>query len=665
MKNISFLFLLFCAHEILAQQVTPEIVQELKKVSGPSCSSDGKYTVYELRQSNIKENKGQTDIYLLNNSTGDITLFAGGDGDQSSPKWKPNAKYVIGYFDNDKFIEKNVENGETVAFEHQLGDIDNFSYAPDGKHISYTKEVKVDIMAQDLYPDLPKANAKIYDGLMYRHWTTWEDGLRSHVFVADYPAFKNEVDIMNAQPFDSPLKPHGGADQIAWSTDGQSIAYTCKKKYGTAAAYSTNSDIYLYNINTFKTENLSEDNVGYDTHPIFSPDGKNIAWLSMKEDGNESDKNRIIVMNLSTREKRDITENIDLSVDDIKWNAYSNAVFFQCPKEATRQLFIVDIASKKLEQITNGMHDYTGFDIAGASLIAIRNSMMQPHEIFSVSLNNKAQKQLTFHNKEVWSKLDIGSVEKRWIKTTDGKQMLTWVAYPPNFDKNKKYPTLLYCQGGPQSVVSQFFSYRWNVATMVANGYVVILPNRRGLPSFGQAWNDAITGDYGGQAMQDLLSAFDEVSKEPFVDKSRCGAVGASFGGYTVYWLMGNHQKRFKSFIAHCGIFNMESMYGETEEMFFVQHDNEGAPWDTPKPKNYNFSPHLFVKNWDTPLLVIHNEKDFRVPLSQGMNAFTAAQKMNIKSRFLYFSDEGHWVTKPQNGVLWSREFFRWLKETL
>lgn len=665
MKYITFSVVLFYIHTLFAQQITPELVQELKKVSNPICSRDGKYTIYELRQNNIKENTGQTDIYLLNNNSGETTLFAGGAGNQFSPNWKPNTTNIIGYFDENKFIEKNIETGDTKVFEHKLGDIDNFQYAPDGKHISFTKEVKVDVTAQDIYPDLPKANAKIYDGLMYRHWTTWEDGLRNHVFIAEYPSFSNEIDIMQAQPFDSPLKPHGGIEQIAWSIDGQNLAYTCKKKYGTAAAYSTNSDIYVYNINTYKTENISENNLGYDTHPIFSPDGKHVAWLSMKEEGNESDKNRIIVMNIATREKEDITLNIDLSIDDIKWNIYSNAIFFQCAIEATRQLFIIDIKTKKLEQLTNGMHDYTSFDIAGTSLISIRNSMMQPHEIFSVNLTSKAQKQRTFHNKDVWSKLELGSVEKRWIKTTDGKQMLTWVAFPPNFDKTKKYPTLLYCQGGPQSVVSQFFSYRWNVATMVANGYIVILPNRRGLPSFGQAWNDAITGDYGGQAMLDLLSAFDEVSKEPYVDKAHCGAVGASFGGFTVYWLMGNHQKRFKTFIAHCGIFNMESMYGETEEMFFVQHDNKGAPWDTPKPVNYSFSPHLFVKNWDTPLLVIHNEKDFRVPLSQGMGAFTAAQKMNIKSRFLYFSDEGHWVTKPQNGVLWSREFFRWLKETI
>lgn len=662
-----FLFFLLSCQFIFAQQkqLTPEIVWQLKRVSSPAISPDGKLTVYNLRDFNVAENNGQSDIYLLNNETDKSTLLIGGEGNQTDAFWKPNDKNILVYNNNGKLTELNITTNESKVVNPNIDELENIKISPNGKKVAYTREVKVDITAQDIYPDMPKANAKIYDGLMMRHWTTWEDGMRSHLFVADYPSFANATDVMPSQPFDTPLKPHGGSEQICWSPDSRTIAYTCKKKHGTAYAMSTNSDIYLYEIESFKTYNLTEGMQGYDVNPTYSSDAKYIAWLSMEKDGYEADKNRLFVYDFEKNKRINITEKLDMSCEDIHWSNDNKSIYFQTAYNGTHQLFSIDLATQKMNQLTEGMYDYGAFDVSGNNIIAVRNSMMQPHELYSVNTKTKEQKQVTFANDELWKSVALGRVEKRFIRTSDGKQMLTWVAFPPNFDKTKKYPTLLFCQGGPQSVVSQFFSYRWNVATMTAQGYIVVMPNRRGLPSFGQKWNDDIRGQYGAQAMTDLLTAIDEVSKEPYVDKERRAAVGASFGGYSVYWLMGNHKKRFKSFIAHCGIYNMESMYGETEEMFFTHHDNEGAPWDSPKPSNYQFSPHLFTQNWDTPILVIHNEKDFRVPLSQGLGAFTAAQVKGIKSRFLYFSDEGHWVTKPQNSIVWSREFYRWLRETL
>lgn len=470
---------------------------------------------------------------------------------------------------------------------------------------------------------------------------------------------------MQGELYDAPVKPDGGCEQIAWSPDGNKLCYTCKKQKGKEYALSTNSDIYLYDLNTKKTSNLSEGNPGYDMDPVFSPKGDMLVWKSMATAGYESDKDRIMIYNFATSSRTDYSANFDQSSASFQWSADGSSLYFISGINATYQVYSMSLADKTIKQITKGAHNYTALLVKNNTIIGAKMSMSMPTEIFKIDQASGVQTQLSFINKPILSKISMGKVEEKWVSTTDNKQMLVWVIYPPNFDAKKKYPALLYCQGGPQSAVSQFFSYRWNFQMMAANDYIVVAPNRRGLPTFGQAWNDQIAGDYGGQNMQDYLSAIDEISKQAYVDPARLGAVGASYGGYSVYWLAGHHQKRFKAFIAHCGMFNLESQFAETEEFFFVNHDLGGPYWQDPKPKSYDYSPHLFVKNWDTPIMIITGGKDFRIPYTESFQAFNAAQLKGIPSKLLFFPEESHFVLKPQNSILWQREFFGWLDKYL
>ena len=671
-------FLTLASAGFAQNKLTPELLWKLGRVGDAVLSPDGKTVVYTVRNFNLSGNNGNTDMYTVAVTGGEPKLIAGSADNESSPAWSADSKKI--YFLNDKGGANNLWciNADGTG-EKQItttaDDISCFGISKAGNRIWMAKEVKVDKTTQDLYPDLPKATGKIYDDLMYRHWTEWEDGSYSHVFIAD---FKNDgvgelKDIQKGERFDTPMKPNGGGEQIAWSADGNKIAYTCKKLAGKDYAVSTNSDIYLYDVATGKTENISASNEGYDKSPAFSPDGSRMMWLSMQTPTYEADRNRIMIYDFATKKTMEATAGFDYTVDGAKWAPDGHRIYFISGINATDQLWVYDgrlSSYPPIRQITSDIGDYTSFSVSDnksdPTIIATMMSISAPTEIFRVDVKTGTSKQITYTNKNVLSTVKMGKVEKRMIKATDGKEILTWVIYPPDFDASKKYPTLLYCQGGPQSTVSQFFSYRWNFQLMAANGYIVVAPNRRGLPSFGTAWNREISGDWGGQCMRDYLSAIDEVSKEPFVNKDRLGAVGASFGGYSVYWLAGHHQKRFKTFISHCGVYNLESMYGTTEEVWFPDFDLGGSFWQTPKPKSYTqFSPVDFVQNWDTPILVIHNEKDFRVPLGQGMEAYTAARLQNIPARFLYFPDEGHWVNKPQNSVMWQRVFFGWLDKYL
>jgi dipeptidyl aminopeptidase/acylaminoacyl peptidase len=470
---------------------------------------------------------------------------------------------------------------------------------------------------------------------------------------------------MKDERFESPIPNNGGLEQISFSPDGNFIAYTSKKKIGKEFAESTNSDIYLYDIKNKTTKNLSAANMGYDIDPIFSPDGNSLIWASMATDGFESDLRRIFSYDLKTGVTTNYSTNFGESASDFIFSNDGKMLYFLSGIKATYQIFELNLATIQFRQITQGRHDYTSISLKNNILIGTKESMEKPADIYRIDLKTGKETQLTFINDEKLKDVASITVEERWVATTDGKQMLVWVILPPNFDPNKKYPAFLYCQGGPQSAVSQFFSYRWNFQMMASRGYVVVAPNRRGLPTFGKEWNDQISLDYGGQNMKDYLAAIDNVAKEPYVDETRLGCVGASYGGFSVYWLAGNHNKRFKAFIAHCGMFNLESFYGSTEEIFFVNHDLGGAYWNDPTPNSYAFSPHLFVKNWDTPMLVIHGGKDFRIPYSEGMQAFNVAQLQGIPSRFLFFPEETHFVLKPQNAILWHREFMGWLDKWL
>ncbi len=683
MKKIIYLFLFIASYTFAQEKLTPEMLWKLGRVNNPQVSPDAKTVIYEVKKYDLATNKGTNYIYSMAPAGGTPVQLSDESTNAFNVKWRPDGKkinFLSAINGEVQLFEINPDGSAKTQITFVKGGIGSYKYAPNITMLAYSADVKLDRTVAEQYADLPLVQARIIDGLLYRHWDAWHDYSYSHIFIApcaDGKIIGDATDIMKEEKCDAPLQPFGGDEQYSLSPDGKRIAYTCKKMNGTPEAVSTNSDIYIYNVDTKYTQNITEQNSGYDQDPQFANDGKKIGWLSMKRIGYESDKNRMMVYYFADKKLIDVTEKFDYPVDAFQWaGLLSNQLYFIAQYQATKNIFTAEEKVKKtgavysdVEEVTKGDHDYIALSVSTPDkktfvMVGAKQTMSMPTELYNIT-NKGVESQISFTNKELWSTVQMGRVEKRMIPTTDGKQMLTWIIYPPNFNPQKRYPTLLYCQGGPQSMVSQFFSYRWNFQLMANNGYIVVAPNRRGLPGFGSEWNDAIIGDYGGQCMRDYLSAIDEVSKDNFVAKDKRGAVGASFGGYSVYWLAGNHQKRFKAFVAHCGMFNQESWYGSTEEMWFANNDNKGSYWSVPRPKNYDQSPHKFVQNWDAPILVIHNEKDFRVPVTQGMEAFTAAQLKGLQSRFLYFPDENHWVSKPQNAVLWQRVYFEWLDNWL
>lgn len=651
------------------QRLTPELLWKIGRASLDGVSPDGRSAVYGVQRFDLKTNKSSRILYLVDLNSGDTrALTTEADGSASDAEFHPDGKKV-GFLKDGKLFEVTLATGAIVKVSDL--EINGFHYSPDGKKVLFSRDVKLDQSAADANPDLPQTTGRVMDGLFYRHWKSWRDYTYSHIFWVNYDngAFAGDpVDLMLNEKFDCPLKPMGGMEQVTWTPDNRFIVYTCRKLNGTAEAQSTNSDLYLYELASGKTLNVTEGMPGYDMDPVFSPDGRYLAWTSMARAGNEADRTRLMVLDTKTNFRDELTVDWKYEANHPQWAADGKSLYFLSSNDFTYQICQIGLADKKIRRVTEGIHDYTALNVAGNQIVASRNSMSAPAEIFAVNPKNGEARQLSFVTKDPWDGIAKGKVERHTVRTTDGKDMNAWVILPPDFDPKKKYPALLYCQGGPQSALSQFFSYRWNFQLMAANGYVVIAPCRRGMPGGpeGQAWNDAISGDWGGQPMQDLLSATDYAAQLPYVDANRLGAVGASFGGYSVYWLAGNHQKRFKAFIAHCGMFNTTSWWGSTEEMWFAKHDLDENYWEAPNdPAWTKFSPHQYVQNWDTPILVIHNELDYRVPLSEGMQAFQAAQMRGIPSKFLYFPDEGHWVSKAQNSILWQRTFFDWLDEYL
>ncbi len=651
-----------------------EILQTLGQVSGAEVSPDGKKVLYGVTYTDISQNKRNRELFVVNIDGSDKKQIT------SSPKSEPEAHWVnngtkIAFLYDSQIWEMNPDGTGRVQISQVEKGVQGFKYSPDGKKILLISEVKYGERTADKYPDLDKASGRIVDNLMYKHWDEWVEAI-PHPFIADFDgkSLSNMIDLLEGEPFECPMKPMGGIEQLDWAPDGQSIAYTCRKKTGKDYALSTNSDIYLYNLETKETKNLTEGMMGYDKNPQFSPNGQFIAWQSMERDGYESDKDRLFILNLQSGEKTYLTQHFDYNTDDFCWDDASANIYIVSCVKGTTQLFKVKAnepvsgSEDYISPLTEGQHDYASVAFAGDRLVALRHSMSAPNEVFTVSLADKKENNLSLENKDILDQITMGKVEPRWIKTTDNKEMLTWVVYPPNFDPNKKYPAILYCQGGPQNTVSQFWSIRWNLQLMAAHDYIIVAPNRRGLPGFGQEWLEQISGDYGGQNMKDYLSAIDAVAKEPFVDETKLGCTGASYGGFSVYWLAGNHNKRFKAFLSHAGILNEEAQYLETEEMWFANWDLGGPFWDKSNAiaqKTYSNSPHKFIQNWDTPIMVTCGELDYRILASQGMMAFNAAQLRGIPSRMLIFPDENHWVMKPQNGVLFYREFFRWFDEWL
>ena len=654
-------------------RMTPEILWSFGRLSDVQVSNDGTKVIYGVAYYSVEKNASNREIFIMNADGSNNQQITHSAKSEYGAKWVKNdtrIAFISTESGAPQIWEMKPDGSDRRQITNREGGISDFAYSPDGKKILFVADVKYGERTVDVHPDLPKATGIIVDDLMYKHWDEWVESI-PHPFIADFDGSKitNERDILEGEPYQSPMKPFGGIEQLAWSPCGQFVAYTSRKKTGLEYSISTNSDIFLYDVVNGKTvKNLTENMMGYDINPIFSPDGTKMAFQSMERDGYESDKNRLFIVDLQTNVKSDISENFDQSVESMVWAADGKTIYMTSVWHGEIQIYKVDTEAKTFSQITEGQHNYQSVALAGDKLIATRQSMSSPNEIFSVDINSGEQTQITFENKEILDQLTIADVQPRWIKTTDNKDMLAWVIYPPNFDPNKKYPTILYCNGGPQSPVSQFWSYRWNFQIMASNDYIIIAPNRRGLYGFGQEWLEQISGDYGGQNMKDYLSAIDDICKESYVDKDRLGCVGASYGGFSAFWLAGHHEKRFKAFIAHDGMFNLEQQYLETEEMWFVNWDLGGAYWEKDNAtaqRSYANSPHKFVDKWDTPILVIHGEKDYRILASQGMAAFNAAKLRGVPAELLIFPDENHWVLKPQNGILWQRTFFGWLDKWL
>ena len=648
-----------------AQEVmTPETLWKLRKISVQGVSPDHSLVVYRTSQTDLETEKNVNKTDLLNTSSSQSVPFD--LGKKSFIQWDKNGIYAL----EDGKIYRSSDNGKSWKEFYTIGkDAQNIKVSPDGQKVAFSREVQLEkIYSKDKYSDVPNSSAQVYTDLNHRHWDTWYAGKYNHIFVVSVKENSSAAkDLLEGKAYDSPQKPFGGGEDFIWSPDAKHIIYVTKAKTGKEYAVSTNTDIFLYELETGKTSNLTEGMMGYDMNPKFSPNGKYLLWQSMARDGYEADKNDIYVMDWGNRSKTNLTKNWDDSVTgDVFWANDSQNIYFTAAFRGTKQLFTVN-QNKTVKQVTKGNFDVNAvFAQNKNSLLVSRNDAFHSPELYSVDLKNGKMKQVTDVNADFYQKLKLGHSELKMVKTTDGKEMGVWFHYPPNFDPNKKYPALLYCQGGPQSALTPYFSLRWNFSLMTANDYIVIAPNRRGMPGWGTKWNEQISQDWGGQSIQDYLSAADFAKELPYIDKDRMGAVGASYGGYSVLMLAGVHQNRFKTFISHNGLFDTKSWYGTTEELWFANWDMGGSPWDNPSSKSYTkFNPSSYVNNWNTPIMIIQGNMDFRVPYEQGQQAFQVARLKNIKSKFLYFPDENHWVLKPQNALVWQREFFSWLKETL
>lgn len=650
--------------EIDGGVLTAEILWKFGRIGSMNLSPDGKEVLYTVTRYDVGTNKSISDIYKISTGGGEPTQLTDGAGKYYSPKWYPTGD-KIGFLAGGQLWEMDPDGQDKVQVSVLDSDINSFDWSPDGSNVLLTMDVKLEETPQEIYPDLPETNVRIIDDLMYRHWNAWHDYAYSHIFIASYDETGpgEPLDIMEGELWDAPLAPYFDDSEITWSPDGKQIAYTCKRLRGREYAMSTNADVFLYDLASGETKNLTSGMPGYDKYPSFSEDGSKLAFQSMATPGYEADQIRLFVIDLKSGQMEYWTEGFDQNVDHVVWKG--DKLYFISGIHATFQLYEMDTESKDIRQITEGHHTYGSFALAGDVMVATRQDFANATEIFRIDPANGKANQLTITNENIYKHIKVPKHEERWVKTTDNKDMLVWVVYPPNFDASKKYPAILFCGGGPQNAINPDFHYRWNFQLMAAHDYVMVIPNRRGLPTFGHEWNLQISTDYGGQNMKDYLSAIDALSAEPYIDEERLGAIGASYGGYSTFYLEGIHEGRFKTFISHCGIFNLESMYTATEETFFVNFDNGGPYWAKPTPRNYQFSPHRLIDKWDTPIMIITGEMDLRVPYTQSLEAYNAARLRDIPARLLVFPEETHFVTKPQNAILWQREFFGWLDRWL
>ncbi|MDE6444144.1 MAG: S9 family peptidase [Muribaculaceae bacterium] len=661
--------------QIVDGKLTPEILSAFGRINEAVPSPDGSMVIFTLSYEDIEENRSNAEIYSIDADGSNMTRLTKTPYSESNIRWSSDGERIF-------FIRKEDNTGKTqvhsmkkdgsgvVCLSKMENGVECFEISPDGQKIIMGSPIKPFNKNEDLFKGLPKTTGRLVDDLMYKHWDEWVTEI-PHPFLADISSsgITNAVDIMEGEPYECPMRPFGGADAFAWAPDSKSLAYVSRKFKGQEYAFSTNSGIYLYDLASKNTVEITKGNEGYDTNPSFSPDGKSIAWLSMKTPKYESDKKRLMVMDMASGEKRDLTENWDYWPEQFSWAKNGSGIWFTAYYQGVSPVFKIDVNSCAIDTVATGVCDYASVvPVADNAAIALRHSMRSPNEICLVRTDNKDVKELTSVNKDLLSQLKLGEVKMVKVPTTDGKEMTSWVILPPDFNPEKKYPAIVYCQGGPQSAVSQFWSYRWNFMIMAANGYVVIAPNRRGVPGFGTEWNRQISGDYGGQNMKDYLSAADYIAACPYVDEKKMAAVGASYGGFSVYWLAGHHDGRFAAFIAHAGIFNIEAQYLETEEMWFADFDLGGPYWEKDNAvaqRTYSNSPHKFVNEWNAPILVTVGELDYRILASQGMMAFNAAKMHGLEAEMLVFPDENHWILKPQNAILWQRVFFNFLDKYL
>lgn len=667
---------------------TIDALEALGRVSEIKVSPDGKKVLFSISYESVEHNKSNADLYVMNLDGSDLRRITRTASSESGFVWIAGGEKIAFVYPADgkpQLWVMNADGSDRKQVSELEKGIQGFLFSPDEKKVVLISNIKYTREAKDLYADLPEATGRVIDDLNYKHWDEWVTEI-PHPFIADFDGSKLSgiTDIMSDELFESPVKPFGGAESFAWSPDSKSLVYTSRKKEGMKYAISTNTDLYLYNLEDKSTRNLTEGMMGYDTNPAFSPDGSTLAFLSMEHDGYESDKNRIFTLDLASGNKTDLTTDWDYTADAIAWAPDGKSLYFLAAKDGVTPIFNINAATREVKVVADGMCDYAALaPVADGSLVTLRHSMLYPNEVFHINASGEV-KQISNVNTDLLASLKMPKVEKKMVPTTDGKEMLVWAVYPADFDSTKTYPSLLYCQGGPQQAVSQFWSYRWNLALMASNGYIVIAPNRRGLPGFGTEWNAQISGDYGGQNMKDYLAAVDYMKQYPYIDPARIGATGASYGGFSVYWLAGNHNKRFAALLAHAGIFNMEAQYLETEELWFANWDMGGGAVNAPAnsadmpdygafwrkdnaiaQRTFATSPHRFVDRWDTPIMISHGELDYRILSSQGEMAFNAAKLRGIPAEMVIFPDENHWILKPQNAILWQRLFFRWFDRWL
>ena len=656
-----------------------DALEALGRVSEPRVSPDGKRVLFGVSYESVPQNKSNRDLYVMNIDGTGVTRITKTAQSENSAVWIDNGTRIAFVYaekgSSPQLWVMNADGTERHAATNIEGGIEGFLFSPDQSKVVLIRTVKYNRTASDIYPDLPKATGRVIDDLMYKHWDTWVTEI-PHPFIGSFDGqtVTDLKDIMEGEPYEAPMRPFGGVESFAWSPDSKILVYTSRKKTGMEYALSTNSDLYAYNLTTGTTTNLTEGMMGYDTNPAFSPDGRYMAWLSMERDGYEADKNRLFIRDNATGQKTDLTSDWDYTIEEFAWNPNGKNIWFIAYHQGVAPIFNMEVATHKVTTVAEGLYDYTSLaPVDNKTIVTMRHSMLRPNEIYRIGPKTKKGVKedvaLTDINGDIFAQLTMPTIEAKKVPTTDGKEMLTWVIYPPKFDASQKYPAILYCQGGPQSAVSQFWSYRWNFALMASNEYIMIAPNRRGVPGFGTEWEEQISKDYPGQNMRDYLSAVDYMkANEPAIDPARIGATGASYGGFSVYWLAGNHDKRFAALLAHAGIFNTEAQYLETEEMWFANWDMGGAFWDKDNAiaqRTFATSPHRFVDRWDTPIMISHGEKDYRILASQGMAAFNAAKMRGIPAEMVIFPDENHWILKPQNAVMWQRLFFRWFDRWL